>query len=61
MMSFLLFQPPQVSAATIQPVGKESSWNVDGELLSNNHISVEVQQACVDVFARGVELVAPHT
>jgi len=40
-------------------VGHESSWNVDGELLSHNSVDIEVDHAAVDVFARGVELVAP--
>ena len=36
--------------------GEESSWNVDGELLTHNSVSIEVQRGLVDVFARGVEV-----
>jgi hypothetical protein len=42
------------------PTPQESSWNCDGELLTNNSVRIRVKQAAVDVFARGVELlVAP--
>ena len=46
-------------AVKVQPLGEESSWNVDGELMTNNSVSIAVQRGLVDVFARGVELVAP--
>lgn len=39
----------------VRPVGKESSWNVDGELLPSNSILAAVHQGLLDVFARGVE------
>ena len=53
---------PRISVAPavkVQPLGEESSWNVDGELMTNNSVSIAVQRGLVDVFARGVELVAP--
>ena len=36
-------------------LGKESRWNVDGELLPSNHITAEVHRGLIEVFARGVE------
>jgi ceramide kinase len=46
------------SAVRVQPIGKESSWSVDGELLQNNHISAKVYRGLIDVFARGIEYTA---
>ncbi|KAK9823899.1 hypothetical protein WJX72_006250 [[Myrmecia] bisecta] len=43
------------TAVSIQPIGVESAWNVDGELLKNNHVTAEAHQALISVFARGVE------
>lgn len=43
------------TAVTVEPIGKESSWSVDGELMSSNHISARIFRGLVDVFARGVE------
>lgn len=40
----------------VEPVGRESSWNVDGELLDNNHVTAQVHKGLVEIFARGVEL-----
>ncbi|GAX83936.1 hypothetical protein CEUSTIGMA_g11360.t1 [Chlamydomonas eustigma] len=48
-----------VTAVNVKPIGEESHWNVDGELLSNNCVSILVQRGLVDVFARGVEVPAP--
>ncbi len=45
-----------VTAMRVEPVGKESSWNVDGELLENNHVTCQVHKGLVEIFARGVEL-----
>ncbi len=45
-----------VSAVRVRPIGEESSWNVDGELLTHNSVSIRVHRGLVDVFARGVEL-----
>ncbi|GAB4813614.1 hypothetical protein N2152v2_000660 [Parachlorella kessleri] len=42
-------------AVKVEPLGKESRWNVDGELLPSNHITSEVHRGLVEVFARGVE------
>lgn len=39
--------------------GTESSWSVDGELMSNNNVSACVFRGLVDVFARGVETELP--
>ncbi|GFR45202.1 hypothetical protein Agub_g6596 [Astrephomene gubernaculifera] len=33
----------------------ESNWNVDGELLYDNHVAINVVRGAVEVFARGVE------
>eukprot|EP00775_Hariotina_reticulata_P013622 gene13622-13748_t len=35
--------------------GRQSSWNVDGELLKHGAVSVDVHAGLVDVFARGIE------
>ena len=40
----------------VEPLGQESSWNVDGELLENNHVTCQVHKGLVEIFARGVEL-----
>jgi len=45
-----------VTALRVEPVGQESSWNVDGELLENNHVTGQVHKGLVEIFARGVEL-----
>jgi len=52
-----------VSALAVRPApgAEESCWNVDGELLPSNAVRMRVARGLVDVFARGVELVAPHT
>ncbi|KDD75768.1 hypothetical protein H632_c506p0, partial [Helicosporidium sp. ATCC 50920] len=42
-------------AVRIEPLGAQSHWNVDGELLPVSGIQAEVQRGVVDVFARGVE------
>lgn len=46
-------------AVKVQPQGKESRWNVDGELLGGevavNSFTAEVHRGAIDVFARGVE------
>ena len=44
-----------VPGTQVSPVGRESWWNVDGELLSNNHLTAEVHRGLVNVFARGIE------
>ena len=45
-----------VSAVRLEPIGRESSWNVDGELLENNHVTAQVHKGLLEVFARGVEM-----
>ena len=45
----------EATAVRVQPLGEESSWNVDGELLSDNRLSARVQRGALEVFARGVE------
>ena len=42
------------TAVQIIPLGLESSWSVDGELLKNNSLSGEVHRGLLDVFARGL-------
>jgi hypothetical protein len=35
--------------------GKQSAWNVDGELLRHPQVYIGVHAGLVDVFARGIE------
>ncbi|BDA50250.1 Ceramide kinase [Coccomyxa sp. Obi] len=44
-----------VVAVAVKPIGPESSWNVDGELMPSNHLSARVHRGAVQVFSRGVE------
>lgn len=44
-----------VTAVRVEPMGTESAWNVDGELLANNHVTAQVHKGLLDIFARGVE------
>ena len=32
----------EATAVSVEPVGRESRWNLDGELLENNHLSAQV-------------------
>ena len=48
----------EATAVAVQPQGRESRWNLDGELLADNHISAQVQGApryclCLLVRAQG--------
>lgn len=43
------------TAVCLTPRGAESCWNVDGELLPDNHIAARVHRGLLDVFARGIE------
>lgn len=45
-----------VTAVRVEPIGRESSWNVDGELLDNNHVTAQVHKGLLEIFARGVEM-----
>ncbi|KAK9833420.1 hypothetical protein WJX81_003514 [Elliptochloris bilobata] len=45
----------ECTAVQIWPRGHESRWNLDGELLSDNRLTVRVHRGLVSVFARGVE------
>ncbi|EFJ46238.1 diacylglycerol kinase [Volvox carteri f. nagariensis] len=40
------------------PDAGESAWNVDGELLANNDVTINVARGALEVFARGVETAA---
>ncbi|RMZ56502.1 hypothetical protein APUTEX25_001349 [Auxenochlorella protothecoides] len=42
-------------AVRIEPIGKESQWNVDGELLPSSIFTAQLHRGAVDVFARGVD------
>ena len=44
-----------MTALQVEPRGPESSWNVDGELLADNHFTAQVHRGLLDVFARGIE------
>lgn len=56
MFDFVEVMP--VKAVQVRPQGRESSWNCDGELLPENHISVRAHQGLLQVFARGVDMYA---
>ena len=53
---FRYVQVLDVTAMRVEPVGRESSWNVDGELLDNNHVTAQIHKGLIEIFARGVEL-----
>eukprot|EP00891_Asterochloris_glomerata_P006863 jgi/Astpho2/6863/Aster-06535 len=42
----------EATAVHVEPVGKESRWNVDGELLETNHVNAQVHRGLVEAFAR---------
>ena len=46
----------EATAMKVQPIGPESHWNVDGELMPHKQLSARVCQAAVQVFSRGVEV-----
>eukprot|EP01025_Chloroclados_australasicus_P026558 TRINITY_DN2639_c0_g1_i1.p1 TRINITY_DN2639_c0_g1~~TRINITY_DN2639_c0_g1_i1.p1 ORF type:complete len:804 (+),score=56.36 TRINITY_DN2639_c0_g1_i1:361-2772(+) len=54
--AFTSIKSIDVRAFRMVPIGKESSWNVDGELMTNNQVEGEVAQGLIDVFSRGVEV-----
>ena len=41
------------TAARIVPIGKQSSWNVDGELLRHNFVETQIHRGLVRTFAGG--------
>ena len=45
----------EVLWAKVEPQGRESHWNVDGELLQHNSICASLHRGVVPVFGRGVE------
>jgi hypothetical protein len=45
----------EATALKVHPVGQESSWNVDGELMPYNQLSAKVCQAAARVFSRCIE------
>lgn len=45
-----------VTALRLSPQGRQSSWNVDGELLRNNSLEANIHRGLIRVFARGVPL-----
>ena len=44
------------TAVKVQPLGEESHWNVDGELMPHNEVAAHVCQGAVQVFSRGIEV-----
>ncbi|KAK9812251.1 hypothetical protein WJX73_007417 [Symbiochloris irregularis] len=52
---FSFVEVVEATAVQVHPVGQESWWNVDGELLQNNHMTAEVHRGLISVFARGIE------
>ena len=45
----------QTPAFTFVSQGRESVWNVDGEIFPAHQLSAQVFRGLVDVFARGPE------
>eukprot|EP00878_Enallax_costatus_P012632 GHUV01013195.1.p1 GENE.GHUV01013195.1~~GHUV01013195.1.p1 ORF type:complete len:665 (+),score=223.65 GHUV01013195.1:538-2532(+) len=45
-----------VTDVQVQSEGRQSSWNIDGELLKHSRVKLGVHAGLVDVFARGVEI-----
>ena len=45
-----------VTEFRVVPNGRESTWNVDGELVNNCGLKVHACRGLVDIFARGVDL-----
>lgn len=43
------------TAVHVEPIGRESCWNVDGEILGHNQMTGEVHRGLLEVFARGIE------
>ncbi|CAL5222892.1 g5321 [Coccomyxa viridis] len=43
------------AAVHLTPVGAQSCWNVDGELLPDTEVTMKVHRGLADVFARGIE------
>ena len=46
----------KATAVKVQPLGEESHWNVDGELMPHNEVAAHVCQGAVQVFSRGIEV-----
>lgn len=49
----------EATAVKVQPLGEESHWNVDGELMPHNEVAAHVCQGAVQVFSRGIEVGHP--
>ena len=45
----------EVTAVEVTPIGQESDWNADGELLPDKRVMCSVHHGALQVFARGVE------
>lgn len=45
----------EASWVKVEPQGRESHWNVDGELLQHNAICASIHRGVVPMFGRGVE------
>ena len=43
-----------VTAIRVIPQGRQSSWNVDGELLKNNNLEANIHRGLIRIFAGGV-------
>ena len=43
------------AAVHLAPVGPQSCWNVDGELLPDAEVTMKVHRGLADSFARGIE------
>eukprot|EP00877_Chromochloris_zofingiensis_P010465 jgi/Chrzof1/5672/Cz16g11060.t1 len=44
-----------VSDVKVEPSGRQSHWNIDGELMADNSVTMHVDRGCLNVFARGIE------
>ncbi|GIL42232.1 hypothetical protein Vafri_272, partial [Volvox africanus] len=48
----------QLGGCLADPEASESAWNVDGELLTHNDVSISISRGALEVFARGLETAA---
>jgi len=43
------------AAVHLSPVGVQSCWNCDGEILPDTEVTMKIHRGLADVFARGIE------
>lgn len=54
--AFPYVEVKHVTEFKVEPDGRESTWNVDGELVTNCGLHVKACRGLVDVFSRGVDM-----